>query len=62
MSLTEYAEFLHIPGQRFDDFDDVRREIERQTELLCGSNKGIMDRQISLTIRSPHGISDRYVR
>ena len=57
----EYAEFLHTPGQRYDDFDDVCREIERQTERLCGGNKGIMDRPISLTIRSPHGTTDRYV-
>ena len=58
----EYAEFLHTPEKRYDDFDEVCREIERQTDRLCGNNKGIMDRPISLTIRSPHGTSDRYIR
>lgn len=53
--VVEYAHFLHLPGQRFDDFDDIRREIERQTDRLCGGNKGIMDKPISLTIYSPHG-------
>ena len=33
--LAEYAEFLHLPDQKFTDFEKVRDEIERFTEETC---------------------------
>jgi replication fork clamp-binding protein CrfC len=48
----EYAEFLHIPGRIFHDFKEVCAEIERETERLAGSNKGISRIPINLKIYS----------
>jgi hypothetical protein len=36
----EWAEFLHAKGKRFTDFNDVRKEIEAETDRMTGSNKG----------------------
>ena len=36
----EYAVFSHKAGDRFEDFDQVRREIERETERGCGKSQG----------------------
>ena len=33
------AEFLHMPGRFFDNFDDVRDEIIKQTKQLAGEGK-----------------------
>uniref|UniRef100_H2MTH7 Interferon-induced GTP-binding protein Mx n=1 Tax=Oryzias latipes TaxID=8090 RepID=H2MTH7_ORYLA len=38
---TEYAEFLHCKGKKFTDFDEVRQEIEAETDRITGHNKGI---------------------
>lgn len=54
VELAEYGEFLHIPGQKFYAFDEIRREIERETARLAGSNKGINKLPINLKIYSPH--------
>ncbi|KAJ8937713.1 hypothetical protein NQ318_015456, partial [Aromia moschata] len=35
-SKFEYAEFLHCKGQKFSDFDEVRREIEVETDRITG--------------------------
>ena len=51
----EYAEFLHLRGKRFTDFDQVRREIEAETERATGKNKGISSIPINLKVYSPHG-------
>lgn len=53
----ENAEFLHIPNQKFYDFEQVRQEIQKETERLLGNNKGISPQPISLTIRSPHVVN-----
>ncbi|KAK0405594.1 hypothetical protein QR680_018074 [Steinernema hermaphroditum] len=53
-SQEEFAEFIHRPGDRFQNFDDVRREIEEETERLTGKNKGISDVPINLKIYSPY--------
>jgi dynamin 1/3 len=52
----EYAEFLHAKGKKFADFDQVRKEIEDETDRLTGSNKGISSIPINLRVYSPHGI------
>jgi dynamin 1-like protein len=53
----EWAEFLHIPGRRFWDFQDVKREIEAETARIAGNNKGISRQPINLKIYSPHVLS-----
>lgn len=50
----EYGEFLHLPGQKFSDFDEIRREIERETERITGKNKGISNKSINLKVYSPY--------
>jgi len=51
---AEYAEFLHAKGRKFADFDQVRKEIEDETDRLTGSNKGISSIPINLRVYSPH--------
>ncbi|KAK0730545.1 Dynamin central region-domain-containing protein [Lasiosphaeris hirsuta] len=51
---NEWAEFHHIPNRRFNDFGDVKREIENETARIAGSNKGINRQPINLKIFSPH--------
>lgn len=46
-------EFLHLPGQKFFNFADIRDEIVRETDRLTGSNKGISAKSINLRIYSP---------
>lgn len=36
----EWGEFLHLPGQKFYKFDEIRDEIVRDTELKTGKNLG----------------------
>ncbi|KAK7204991.1 dynamin GTPase [Myxozyma melibiosi] len=50
----EWAEFLHVPGRKFYDFTEVRREIENDTVRIAGNNKGINKTPINLKIFSPH--------
>ncbi|KAG2704955.1 hypothetical protein I3843_05G029300 [Carya illinoinensis] len=50
----EYGEFLHLPGKRFYDFSEIRREIQAETEREAGANKGVSDKQIRLKIFSPN--------
>ncbi|KAI0025597.1 Dynamin central region-domain-containing protein [Xylariomycetidae sp. FL0641] len=51
---SEWAEFLHVPGRKYTDFGDVKREIENETARVAGSNKGINRQPINLKIYSPH--------
>ncbi|KAG8523197.1 Dynamin-2 [Galemys pyrenaicus] len=53
-SKTEYAEFLHLKSKKFTDFDEVRQEIETETERVTGCNKGISPVPINLRVYSPH--------
>lgn len=50
----EYAEFLHAKGKKFTDFEQVRMEIEAETDRMTGSNKGISSIPINLRVYSPH--------
>nr|XP_020443129.1 dynamin-2-like isoform X3 [Monopterus albus] len=51
---AEYAEFLHCKGRKFVDFEEVRQEIEAETDRLTGSNKGISPIPINLRVYSPN--------
>ncbi|XP_053341231.1 dynamin-1a isoform X5 [Clarias gariepinus] len=53
-SPTEYAEFLHCKGKKFTDFDEVRQEIEAETDRVTGQNKGISPVPINLRVYSPN--------
>ncbi|KDP30000.1 hypothetical protein JCGZ_18767 [Jatropha curcas] len=53
-SEEEWGEFLHLPGKRFYDFSEIRREIQAETSKEAGDNKGVSDKQIRLKIFSPN--------
>ncbi|KRF99579.1 dynamin isoform X3 [Drosophila tropicalis] len=52
--ITEYGEFLHCKGKKFTSFDEIRKEIEDETDRVTGSNKGISNIPINLRVYSPH--------
>ena len=47
-----WAVFGALPDKIFTDFDEVRNEINRQTDLVAGKNKGIIDDPIVLNVYS----------
>lgn len=49
----EWGEFLHLPGKKFYNFDEIRDEIVRDTELKTGKNAGISPIPINLRVFSP---------
>lgn len=53
-NIDEYGEFLHIPGQKYHDFNKIREEIVRETETKVGRNAGISPAPINLRIYSPN--------
>ncbi|KAK0754556.1 Dynamin central region-domain-containing protein [Schizothecium vesticola] len=53
-NIDEWGEFLHIPGQKFFDFNKIRDEISRETEAKVGKNAGISPAPINLRIYSPN--------
>ncbi|CAB3384923.1 Hypothetical predicted protein [Cloeon dipterum] len=53
-SALEYGEFLHQKGQKYSNFDDIRKEIEAETDRATGSNKGISNVPINLRVYSPN--------
>ena len=55
MHIVEKAVFDHARDHELEDFDEVRREILRQTERLCGPGSGISEERIGLTIYSRNG-------
>lgn len=52
LDLEEWAKFLHTKNKIYTDFNDVRREIENETERMSGNNKGICPEPINLKIYS----------
>ncbi|XP_063423047.1 dynamin-1-like isoform X5 [Mytilus trossulus] len=53
-SKAEYAEFLHQKNKYYSDFDQVRKEIEMETDRVTGGNKGISNIPINLRVYSPN--------
>ncbi|XP_073496297.1 dynamin-1 isoform X10 [Phyllobates terribilis] len=53
-SPTEHGEFLHCKGKKFTDFEEIRLEIEAETDRITGSNKGISPVPINLRVYSPN--------
>ncbi|CAG2171297.1 unnamed protein product, partial [Oppiella nova] len=52
-----YGEFLHSPGKRFYDFNDIRDEITAETDREVSQSKGISRNPINLKIYS-HDVLD----
>ncbi|GMM34048.1 dynamin-like GTPase [Saccharomycopsis crataegensis] len=50
----EWGEFLHLPGKKFYNFDEIRNEIVAETDRKTGKNAGISPVPINLRIYSPH--------
>ena len=48
------GEFLHLPGKKFFNFDEIRQEIVRETDKVTGANAGISPIPINLRIYSPY--------
>ncbi|XP_061107633.1 dynamin-1-like protein isoform X2 [Conger conger] len=53
----EWGKFLHTKNKIYTDFDEIRQEIEQETERISGNNKGISDEPIHLKIFSPHVVN-----
>ncbi|XP_036373746.1 dynamin-1-like protein isoform X4 [Megalops cyprinoides] len=53
----EWGKFLHTKNKIYTDFDEIRQEIETETERISGNNKGISDEPIHLKIFSPHVVN-----
>ncbi|CAI9563421.1 unnamed protein product, partial [Staurois parvus] len=51
---TEHGEFLHCKGKKFTDFEEIRMEIEAETDRITGTNKGISPVPINLRVYSPN--------
>jgi len=51
---AEWGEFLHVPGEKFYDFNKIRDEIVKETESKTGKNAGISPAPINLRIYSPN--------
>ena len=54
VNLEEWGEFLHCKNKIFKDFNEIRDEIQCETNKVAGSNKGICPEPISLKIYSIH--------
>lgn len=52
VKLEEWGKFLHTKNKIFGDFDEIRTEIENETDKMAGSNKGICPEPINLKIYS----------
>lgn len=50
----EWGEFLHLPGKKFFNFDELRQEIVHETDKVTGGNLGISSVPINLRIYSPY--------
>ncbi|KAJ1922143.1 vacuolar protein sorting-associated protein 1 [Mycoemilia scoparia] len=51
---NEWGEFLHLPGKKFYNFNEIREEIVNDTEAKTGKNLGISPIPINLRIFSPN--------
>lgn len=51
---NEWGEFLHLPDQKFTDFDSIRNEIIRETDRVAGKGKAVSNNAIRLSVFSPN--------
>ncbi|XP_063823283.1 dynamin-1-like protein isoform X1 [Ostrinia nubilalis] len=52
VNLEEWGKFLHTKDRIFSDFDQIRQEVEKETDRMAGNNKGICPEPINLKIYS----------
>ncbi|XP_073965702.1 dynamin related protein 1 isoform X3 [Choristoneura fumiferana] len=52
VNLEEWGKFLHTKDKVYSDFEQIREEIEKETDRMAGSNKGICPEPINLKIFS----------
>ncbi|KAJ6659983.1 hypothetical protein lerEdw1_018180 [Lerista edwardsae] len=57
VDVEEWGKFLHTKGKLYTDFDEIRQEIENETERISGNNKGISPEPIHLKIFSPNVVN-----
>uniref|UniRef100_A0A8C0UW84 Dynamin-1-like protein n=1 Tax=Cyanistes caeruleus TaxID=156563 RepID=A0A8C0UW84_CYACU len=53
----EWGKFLHTKNKIYTDFDEIRQEIESETERISGNNKGISPEPIHLKIFSSNVVN-----
>ncbi|XP_019344977.1 dynamin-1-like protein isoform X3 [Alligator mississippiensis] len=53
----EWGKFLHTKNKIYTDFEEIRQEIESETERISGNNKGISPEPIHLKIFSPNVVN-----
>ncbi|KAM9854440.1 dynamin-1-like protein isoform 2-T2 [Aulostomus maculatus] len=53
----EWGKFLHTKNKLYTNFEEIRQEIEAETERISGNNKGISEESIHLKIFSPHVVN-----
>lgn len=52
LDIEEWGRFLHRPDKVYTNFNDVRGEIENETNRKAGTNKGITSEPINLKVFS----------
>lgn len=52
MEVDDWGVFLHTKNKVYRDFDEIRSEIENETDRMAGNNKGICPEPINLKIYS----------
>ncbi|XP_076468688.1 dynamin-1-like protein [Babylonia areolata] len=57
ITAEEWAKFLHTKEKIYTDFDEIRQEIDRETDRLSGTNKGICPDPISIKVYSPRVVN-----
>ncbi|KAL8566373.1 Dynamin-1-like protein [Nucella lapillus] len=57
ITAEEWAKFLHTKEKIYTDFDEIRKEIERETDRMSGTNKGISPEPISIKVYSPRVVN-----
>ena len=57
LDLEYWAQFLHTKSKIYTDEDEIREEIERETDRMAGENKGICPEPISLKFYSTKVLS-----
>lgn len=52
LDLTEWGKFLHTKHKIYKDFEEIRKEIDGETDRMAGFNKGICPDPINLKVFS----------
>lgn len=52
LELEDWGVFLHAKDKIFRDFNEIREEIDSETDRMAGTNKGICTEAINLKIYS----------